>query len=64
MLRRRLAVLLAATMMLMMTLASGVAFADPGNGKGVGQGIGGGDIAHADNGKKLAKGGGRENNPH
>jgi hypothetical protein len=57
-LRERLAVLLA------MTLASGVAFADPGNGKGWGQGQGGGDSAHSDNGNHNANGGGRAHNPH
>ena len=37
MLRRRLAVLLAMAVMLAMTLASGVALADPGYGKGGGK---------------------------
>ncbi len=58
--RRRLSVLVAMAVMLAMASPT---FADPGNGKGFGQGQGGGDIAHSDNGKKIAIGGGR-NNPH
>ena len=57
--RRRLSVLVAMAVMLAM---ASPAFADPGNGKGFGQG--GGDIAHSDNGKKIANGGGRNSNPH
>lgn len=59
--RRRLSALVAMAVMLAM---ASPAFADPGNGKGFGQGQGGGDIAHSDNGKKIANGGGRNNNPH
>jgi hypothetical protein len=53
-------------MMLAMTLASGVALAAPGNGKGVGQGVGGGDISNADQGNHTGtnKGEGLNNNPH
>jgi hypothetical protein len=50
--------------MLAMTLASGVALADPGSSKGFGQGQGGGDVTHGDNGKHNAIGGGTSNNPH
>jgi len=65
-LRRRLAVLLAAAMMLVMAASSAWAESAPGNGKGIGLGFGGGDTAHPnDNGKHNAKGGGYElNNPH
>ena len=69
MLRRRLAVLLAAAMMLAM--AASQAWADqgevPGKAKGTawGQGGGGGDTAHPDdNGNHNANGGGRDHNPH
>ena len=62
-LRRKLAVLLAAAMMVVM--AASPALADPGgNGKGAGQGIGGGNFQHPDNGKHTATGGGQLNNPH
>ena len=60
--RRKLAVLLAAAMILAM--ASPAFGAPGGQGKGLGQGVGGGDIAHADNGKHKAVGGGKSNNPH
>ena len=50
--------------MLAMTLASGVALADPGSSKGFGQCQGGGDVTHGDNGKHKAIGGGTSNNPH
>jgi hypothetical protein len=63
-LRRKLAVLLGAVMMFAMTLASGVAMAEPGKGKGVGPGEGGGDAAHTDNGNHNAVGGGRLHNKH
>ena len=61
-LRKRLAVLLAAVMMLAM--ASPAFGAPGGQGKGFGQGTGGGDTVHVDNGNHFAKGGGRANNPH
>ena len=62
-LRKKLAVLLAAVMML---AVASPALAAPGNGKGVGTGEGGGDAVHADNGNHVgtAKGEGLNNNPH
>jgi flagellin-like protein len=66
-LRRRLSALLAAVMMVAMTLASGVALAEPGGqGNGIGQGVGGGDNHQFDSGNRfgIAKGEGRHNNPH
>ncbi len=63
MLRKKLAVLLVAAMMLVM--AASPAFAAPGgNGQGIGGGVGGGNFAHTDNGKRVANGGGQSNNPH
>ena len=53
--------------MLAMTLASGVALAEPGGqGVGIGQGVGGGDNHKFDSGNRfgIAKGEGRHNNPH
>jgi len=61
-LRRKLAVLLAVVMML--AIASPAFGAPGGNGKGLGQGAGGGNIVNPDNGKRVAKGGGLNNNPH
>jgi hypothetical protein len=55
-------VLLAAAMIAVM--AASPAWAVPGNGKGVGQGVGGGDAAHVDPGNHTATGGGRANSPH
>jgi len=60
---RRIAVLVVTVLMALM-MALPTAFADPGNGKGFGQGRGGGDVTHSDNGKHTAKGGGASNNPH
>jgi hypothetical protein len=62
-LRKKLAVLLAAAMLVV--AAASPAWADPGgNLKGAGQGIGGGNAQHADNGNHTATGGGVNNNPH
>jgi hypothetical protein len=61
-LRKKLAVLLAAVMMLVM--AASPAWTAPGKGQGGGLGIGGGDAQHADNGQHTATGGGVSNNPH
>jgi hypothetical protein len=63
-LRRRLSVLLAAVMMLGMTLASSSVVFAAHNENGHGQHRGGGDSAHSDQGKHKANGGGRANNPH
>jgi hypothetical protein len=65
-LRRRLAVLLAAVMMLVMAASAALAEPAPvpGQGKGTGLGRGGGDIAHPDSGNHNANGGGRLHNPH
>ena len=61
--RKKLAVLLAAVMMLVM--AAGPAWAVPGgNQKGNGLGVGGGDTVNVDNGNQKAVGGGRLNNPN
>jgi hypothetical protein len=63
--RRRLTVLEVMAVMLAMLLAmAGMASAAPGNGKGFGQGIGGGNTTHADNGNHTATGGGPLNNPN
>ena len=69
MLRKKLAVLLAAVMML--TVMASPAVAAPGksgqgneNSQGIGMGEGGGNIVHPDNGKRVAKGGGTLNNPN
>jgi hypothetical protein len=59
---RRRAVLIAALLMALM-MAVPTASAEPDNGKGFGQGQGGGDVTHGDNGKHTAKGGGQSNNP-
>jgi hypothetical protein len=63
-LRRRLAVLVATAMMVVM--AASPAWAVPGNGQGADQGIGGGDISHVDQGNHngTAKEEGLNNNPH
>ena len=61
---RRIAVLVVAVLIALL-LTGGTAFAAPGgNGQGIGQGEGGGNIANTDNGKRVAKGGGQSNNPH
>jgi hypothetical protein len=60
-LRKKLAVLLAAAMMVM---AVSPAWAAPGNGQGYGQGIGGGNATHGDSGQHTATGGGQLNNPN
>jgi hypothetical protein len=61
--RKKLAVLVAAAMMLVM--AVGPAWAAPGgNLNGKGDGVGGGDIANPDTGNHSAVGGGRLNNPN
>lgn len=62
MLRKKLAVMLATAMIVVMVAAP--AWAAPGNGQGVGQGGGGGDVTHIDNGTKTRTGGGPLNNPH
>ncbi len=63
MLRKKLAVLLDAVMILVM--AASPAWAAPGgNGNGQGQGRGAGDFFHLDNGNHTATGGGQTNNPH
>ncbi len=63
MLRKKLAVLLAAAMMLVM--AASPAWAAPGGHlKGNGDAIGGGNFVNADNGNHNATGGGQLNNPH
>lgn len=63
--RRRLTVLVVMAVMLAMLLAmAGMASAAPANGMGFGQGIGGGNTTHADNGNHTATGGGPLNNPN
>jgi len=64
MLRKKLAALLAAAMMLL--VAASPAWADAGgNFKGWGNGAGGGDGVHPDQGKKTRTGGGAPvHNPH
>ena len=68
-LRKKLAVLLAAVMMLIM--AASPAWAAPGKSgqgnevsQGIGKGRGGGDLINPDNGDQKAKGGGTLNNPN
>ena len=53
---RRLLLLLAAALMALLVTA-GPPLAAPGNGQGVAQGMGGGNITHLDNGQHLQKGG-------
>jgi hypothetical protein len=61
-LRKKLTVLLVAAMMVM---AASPAWAAPGgNGQGLGQGVGGGDISNVDQGAKTRTGGGPLNNPN
>ena len=69
MLRRRLAVLLAAVMILVVGASAALAEQSPvpGQGKGTGLGRGGGDTAHPDdkgNHSGTNKGEGLNNNPH
>jgi hypothetical protein len=55
---------LVAALVMALVMAAGPALAAPGNRQGVGQGMGGGNIANPDNGNQFAKGGGTSNNPH
>ena len=60
--RRRLALLLATVMLVVM--AAGPAWAKQGPNPGQGDHIGDGNFKHPDNGKQTGKGGGQLNNPH
>ena len=61
--RKKLVVLLAAAMMMVMAVSP--AWAAPGgNHNGIGEGIGGGNFANTDNGQHTATGGGQLNNGH
>jgi hypothetical protein len=61
-LRRRLVLLVATVMKLVM--AASPAWAVPGNGQGAGLGQAGGDTVNVDNGQKTRVGGGPLNDPH